>query len=118
MNAETEGVNTGKAKRFMDIATRAADLVARKNAAYGNSFEVAAEQWHARLHKYDTGDGHYKIPKSLVPLMLTIVRVDDKINRIVSNPDGDKMDESPFADILGYSLLELEKAERTVQAEK
>lgn len=117
MSAESEGLDSGKAGRFMDIATQAANLVARKNAAYGNSFEVAAEQWHARLHKYDTGDGHYKIPKSLVSLMLTIVRIDDKINRIVSNPDVDKMDESPFSDILGYALLEIEKAERKDQGE-
>lgn len=60
-----------------------------------------------RLKQYEQGD-NYVIPKSL----LRHLRIDDKLNRIISNPDSDKMEESPYQDIAGYGLLGTDISEK------
>lgn len=85
--------------RYHEIAAHVADIVTEKNAAYGNSFEVAprilAELWPGGVPVSDYG------------AMLTVVRVLDKLKRIATNKD--KSGENPWMDIAGYALLELAK---------
>ena len=80
-------------------------IVDKKQIAYGNSFGVTKRLWEIRLERYDDGTGHYRIPHALLSHMLELVRIDDKIMRIVANPDGDLMNENPKQDIAGYALL-------------
>jgi len=82
-----------------------AKLVDLKNKSYGDSVTKTNKLLEVFMEKYDNGDGTYTIPKSLLKHIGLMVRVMDKQNRIFSNPDGDLMDESPYTDILGYSML-------------
>ena len=47
--------------------------------------------------------------------ILTLVRIDDKIMRIISNPKSDKMNEDPYKDIVGYGLLSMRRREEKNQ---
>ena len=94
-------------------------LVDIKQTAYGNSFDVSVDLLRRRLQQYQVeissaGDcPHYLIPDNLLGHILTITRIDDKLNRIMTSPDGDGMGESPYQDIAGYGLLGARAQERT-----
>ncbi len=83
------------------------EVVDKKQRAYGDSFGATLELWRTRLQCYDdgNGNGNYKIPHALIGHMLALIRIDDKIMRLVANPDGDLMDENPYQDIAGYAIL-------------
>lgn len=93
--------------KFGEAGTKLGKLVDTKQEAYGDSVQLQWEVTQVLLKKYETDESgtHYLIPKSLMRHLLLITRIGDKINRIVSNPDGDKMGESPYGDIAGYGLL-------------
>lgn len=97
------------------IAESLSNLVEEKQKAYGDSVGKSERILEILTEDYDNGDGTLTIPKSLVPHLLYQVRIIDKQNRVFSNPDGDLMDESPYADIFGYALLMLAKLEKEKQ---
>lgn len=88
-------------KDFHAVAERIAALTTKKNKAYGDSFEKSIE---ILIALFPNG-----IPVSSYGSLLTIVRVIDKLFRIVT--DKDAFGESPWDDICGYALLEATKAE-------
>lgn len=102
-----EKIVKSKSRKFENAGIELGKLVDSKQEAYGDSVQVQWEVTQVLLKQYETDDPveHYLIPKSLMQHLLLITRIGDKINRIVSNPDGDKMDESPYGDISGYGLL-------------
>lgn len=91
--------------KFEEIGRTLGALVDKKQKAYGDSVSQASELMKVFLKNYDNGDNTYTLPKELVDEMLMMVRVIDKLNRIVANPKGDLMDESPWQDLAGYGLL-------------
>lgn len=91
-----------RAASFMDIAEAMGNLVAEKNAAYGNAFETAGE---ALKLLYPNG-----IAPEAYGDALTLVRIWDKLMRIATAKDA--FGESPYRDIIGYGLLGAELAER------
>jgi len=94
---------------YSDVGKEIGEMLEKKQDAYGDSFTTSPEIIKIWLRKYENPDGTYTIPKSLVDEMLTIVRIVDKLSRVMSNPDGDKMGENPYKDIAGYCLLKLEE---------
>lgn len=80
------------------------ELVNLKQKAYGNAVEQTYEVIKVFLKPYKTEEG-YVIPEALLKHLLLQVRIIDKQNRIFNNPEGDLMDESPYGDIGGYSLI-------------
>lgn len=88
------------------IAQDLAELLYRKQRAYGDSGRIANGLWEARLAQYLTPDGaHYLLPRGLMRHLPRITRVDDRINRLVSNPDGDLLGESPWRDMAGDAII-------------
>lgn len=83
--------------RALEIASEIAALVIEKNAAYGDAFGKSAA--FLRL-LYPNG-----IPVESYHDVMSIVRVWDKLMRIAT--DRTAMNENPWVDINGYSLLEL-----------
>lgn len=96
-------------KDFHNIAREIADIVEQKQLAYGDSFSKAPQ-----ILKILYPDG---IELEDYENALLLVRILDKINRIATNRE-DLMDESPFADILGYCLLALNKKEEQIEDAK
>lgn len=93
MNSETR-IET----EYAEIASDIAALVARKQLAYGRAAEKVS-----KIMRILYPDG---VPAKAFDSSLLVVRVLDKICRIATaqgNTDG--MSESPWRDILGYSLL-------------
>lgn len=80
---------------YHSTARNAADLVVKKQAAYGDSFGKSGEVMRLL---YPAG-----IPPEKLDDALTVVRVLDKLFRIAT--DRDALGESPWCDVLGYSLL-------------
>lgn len=80
-------------------------LVNKKQVAYGDSISKAYKLMQIYLESYDNGNDTYTIPKSLLKHILLQIRIIDKQNRIFNNPDGDLMEENPYADTVGYGLL-------------
>ena len=76
-------------------------LVGRKNAAYGNSFNMAGE-----FLRILWPDG---VSPDQYDDMLCLVRIFDKMMRIAT--DKNALGESPYQDIAGYGLLGLERCE-------
>lgn len=100
------------------IAAELGELVARKNQAYGDSISAVGIILQDMLDGYfDSESLTYRIPISLLDHLAAIVRVLDKLNRIVANPDGDLMQESPWLDIAGYALL-MVKHDRDAKSER
>ncbi|MDH6674319.1 hypothetical protein M2277_005011 [Paenibacillus sp. LBL] len=97
--------------RYVETAAKVGDLVALKQQAYGNSVDATFEVMKGFLRAYKGVDGDYIIPEALLKHILLQVRIIDKQNRIFNNPEGDLMDESPYRDMLGYSLLGIKMAE-------
>jgi hypothetical protein len=82
-------------KSFQQIGTDIGELVQRKNAAYGSSFEDAGKIM-AILYP----DG---ITLGQLDHALLTVRILDKLKRVAT--DKDAFGESPFGDIAGYGIL-------------
>lgn len=80
---------------FHRIAIELGKLVARKNAAYGNSFARTGE--FLRL-LYPSGIQPHQYDDALL-----LVRIFDKTMRIATSPSA--FGESPYRDIAGYGLL-------------
>ena len=93
--------NTG---RYESYASEIGAMVDEKQKVYGDSFGRAHKVFEEFLADYKYGDS-YVIPKELLPHLLTLTRMVDKLFRIASNPVGDRMGESPYRDIAGYSIL-------------
>jgi hypothetical protein len=104
---DCEGVanNDKSMGKFESLGKEIGQLVDLKQKAYGNSVKKTYEIFQILLQDYDNGDGTYTIPKSLLLHILLTARDLDKTNRLFSNPDGDLMEESPYADKTGYGLL-------------
>jgi len=85
---------------YKNAAVSVAELVAEKQLAYGNAVEKTTE-----IIKVLYPNG---IPIEAYPTALIVVRIIDKLMRIATSKGKiDQMNESPFQDILGYSLLAL-----------
>lgn len=83
------------ARDFDVIAAGIADLVSRKNQAYGDSFNNATKILGILFPDGVSPDAYGR--------MLYIVRVLDKIGRISQDPYS--LNEDAFRDIAGYSIL-------------
>jgi len=90
---------------FEKLGFDTGSLVARKNKAYGNSFEESG-----KVIKILFPDG---VPPEQYQDFLTITRIIDKLFRIAS--DKDAFAEDPWRDIAGYALLSLWSRERATQ---
>ncbi|AKO92026.1 hypothetical protein BEH_07885 [Priestia filamentosa] len=90
---------------FEQMGQELGAFVDKKQAAYGDSVSKASKLMKVFLEEYENGDGTYTIPEELLDHILLQVRIIDKQNRIFSNPKGDLMDETPYADLAGYGLL-------------
>lgn len=97
--------NKQKVKSFQEIAVKIGKFTDMKNEAYGSSVDATYEVLKIFLKKYKNDDNTYTIPESLLKHIFLQVRMIDKQNRIFNNPDGDKMEESPYRDLAGYSLI-------------
>lgn len=98
--------NRGAAEAAREIARDIAGTVYSKQLAYGDSGRIANGLWEARLAQYLTEDGEsYLIPRGLMRHIPRITRLDDRINRIISNPDGDLMGEDPWRDAAGDCVV-------------
>lgn len=97
--------NKQKVKSFQEIAVEIGKFTDMKNEAYGSSVDATYEVLKIFLKKYKNDDNTYTIPESLLKHIFLQVRMIDKQNRIFNNPDGDKMEESPYRDLTGYSLI-------------
>ena len=80
---------------FEQIGTDIGKLVAKKNAAYGDSFNKCAE--FLKL-LYPSG-----VKPAQYGDLLALVRIFDKQMRIAT--DKDALGENPFSDIVGYGIL-------------
>lgn len=96
--------------RYESYASEIGAMVDEKQEAYGDSFGRSYKIFEELLAGYKYGDS-YVIPKELLPHLLTLVRMVDKMFRVVSNPTGDRMGESPYRDMAGYALLAAAKEE-------
>ena len=80
---------------FEQIGTEVGALVARKNAAYGSSFETAGA---ALQLLFPQG-----IPPERMQDALLLARIWDKLSRIAHAPEA--LSEDPYEDIAGYGIL-------------
>lgn len=96
--------------RYESYASEIGAMVDAKQQAYGDSFGRAHKIFEELLSEYAYGES-YVIPKELLPHLLTLTRMVDKMFRAVSNPKHDRMGESPYRDIAGYALLAAAKEE-------
>ncbi len=90
-------------RNYVVLSTQIGELVQEKNHAYGDSFN-RAEIVMRELYPDGIEPDQYQD-------MLTVIRVIDKLFRIAT--DRDALGESPWSDINGYSLLALERVNRT-----
>jgi hypothetical protein len=88
--------------RYEQLGAEIGRLVAEKQAAYGDSFAKAGDVLRIL---YPNG-----VTLEQLDDMLTIARVLDKLFRIATAKDA--FGESPWADVTGYGLREVEKAQR------
>jgi hypothetical protein len=86
---------------YQDIARGIANLVEDKQKAYGDSFGQAGQVMRIL---YPEG-----IKPEQMNDALTVVRVIDKLFRVAT--DKGAFDESPWRDIVGYSLLAVRRDE-------
>lgn len=86
-------------KSYKDLGTEVGELVESKQAAYGDSFNQCGEFLQLL---WPNG-----VPIESYPDMLCVVRIFDKLKRIATNKEWNG--ESPYRDIVGYSLLGLMK---------
>jgi hypothetical protein len=81
--------------KWMSKAIEVATMVKAKNEAYGSSFDNAG-----KLLRVLYPDG---VPVEQLDTALTLVRMFDKMFRLANQPDA--FGESPWDDLVGYSLL-------------
>lgn len=93
---------TQKTPSFRDVGTAIGDLVASKQAAYGDSFGRSGAVMKVL---YPEGVKHEQLEDAL-----TIVRVLDKLFRIAT--DRDAFGEDPWRDIAGYAILASSRVDR------
>jgi len=86
---------------FIGVGTQIGELVQKKNAAYGDSFNQAD-----KIIKILYPNG---ISVEQYPDMLCVIRIVDKLFRVAT--DKDFLGESPFADIAGYGILGVHRHE-------
>jgi len=91
-----------KESKYLKAATNVAQVVEEKQVAYGDSFGKAGKVLEL-LYPNGVKIEQYQD-------MLTVVRIIDKIFRIASKKDA--FGESPYSDLMGYSLLGLVKSEK------
>jgi len=91
-----------KESKYLKAATNVAQVVEKKQVAYGDSFGKAGKVLEL-LYPNGVKIEQYQD-------MLTVVRIIDKIFRIASKKDA--FGESPYSDLMGYSLLGLVKSEK------
>lgn len=84
-------------KNFVDLGTEVGELLRKKNAAYGNSFEESE-----KVLKVLFPSG---VPVERYQDFLTITRIIDKLFRIAT--DKNAFNEDPWRDIAGYAILSL-----------
>lgn len=94
-----EGSLVSTSKDYVKIGIQLGELLAKKNAAYGNSFHKCQEFLQIL---YPNG-----VPVHSYQDMLTIARVFDKLMRIATAKDA--FGEDPWKDIAGYALLMVKK---------
>lgn len=82
-------------EQWLELAQKTGELVAEKNAAYGDSVRNAAKIMQLL---YPRGIAFEQIPAALV-----VVRVLDKLSRIANDPTFGG--EDPALDVTGYGLL-------------
>lgn len=100
---------------FEDLGLKTGQLVDEKQKAYGDSVGKTFELMKIYLQNWRNEDGTYTIPESLLKHILLQVRIIDKQNRIFNNPEGDLMQENPYLDKLGYSMLGVRMCESNSQ---
>jgi hypothetical protein len=114
-------VNEDRAELARRKARELGDTLHAKQLAYGDSGAIALGLWQARLAQYrhkgedfpgtpmqtdlDPSRDYYLIPAELIAHLPRITRLDDRINRIVSNPAGDRLGESPWMDAAGDCII-------------
>jgi hypothetical protein len=86
---------------YPEIGTAVGELVAEKQAAYGDSFGKSGELLKILFPK--------GIPVEMYTDALAIVRIIDKLFRLCTDPGYGG--ESPWRDICGYSLLRFAECE-------
>lgn len=96
------GKPKSRTSEFERIGLEIGSLVTSKNAAYGSAFEKAGD-----ILRILFPNG---VPPEKFTDMLAMVRVIDKLFRIATSKKA--FGESPWRDIGGYSILEVEKDER------
>lgn len=89
-------------EQWRKIAEEVVELLAIKNEYYGNTFETIQDAIIVLLSRYKGEDGVFHIPENVLRNLLVIVRIMDKISRIVG---GNLGTESAWIDIIGYCLL-------------
>jgi hypothetical protein len=88
--------------RYREIGKEIGELIVTKQRAYGDAFGKAGQILKVLYPK--------GVPLEALDDYLTIVRIVDKLFRIAT--DRDALGESPWRDIMGYSLLAVERIER------
>ena len=92
-------------RKYEDIGQEIGQLVDKKNAKYGDSFNRSGA-----ILRILYPDG---VAPSQYEDMLCVVRILDKLFRVATAKDGkDPGGESPYRDIAGYGLLGAERNER------
>ncbi len=112
-NGDVEEVEQMEIGKFEKLATELGKFTDMKNKQYGSSVDATHEMVKVLMDRYTYDENRYLIPKELLSHLLLTVRVMDKQNRIFNNPSGKGDSESPWKDILGYSLIGVEMVERT-----
>lgn len=85
--------------KYAAAALEVAELVARKQEAYGDAFTRSGEVLKILYPNGVSVDNYQEL--------LTVTRVLDKLFRISTN--NDSFNEDPWRDILGYALLAVTK---------
>lgn len=102
-DCQFEAETQRKQKTWEEIGAEIGREVSKKQLAYGDSFGKAGNVLRELF------------PNGITPeqydLVLTMARVLDKLFRIATN--NDPYGESPWADVVGYGLLELHKREKS-----
>lgn len=91
----SRGILLYRGEKYKRIAMDIGALVDAKNEAYGNSFSECQEFLNF-LYPQGVPPDHFKN-------LLAIVRIWDKIKRIVTHNDA--FGENPWRDIAGYAIL-------------
>ena len=89
---------------YPEIGQTIGQLVEKKNKAYGDSHSVTGRVLAMMVEDLTHNQLH-----SAIPDILTVVRILDKLMRILHEPDA--FGESPWEDIAGYAILKVKEKE-------